>query len=80
MPIFILCYEITNNIIGLVSFRQEAKFQHTMKSEGVQDQGFGLWVSTLRAAGVLSDLIKGHCAGIECCTVRVEAVLPDTYR
>lgn len=80
MPIFIPCYKIISNIIGLVSFGQEAKSQHTMKSEGVQDQGIGLWASTSRAAGVLSDLIKGHCDSIECCPVRAEAVLLDTYR
>lgn len=80
VPIFIPCYKIINNIIGLVSFGQGAKCQHTMKSEGGQEQGIGLWASISRAAGVLSDLIKGHCDSIPCCPVRVEAVLLDTYR
>lgn len=80
VPIFIPCYKIINNIIGLFSFGQEVKCQHTMKSEGGQEQDIGLWASTPRAAGVLSDLIKGHSDSIACCPVSVKAVLLDTYR
>lgn len=67
--------------ISLALFPSDKKLSSSaaMKSEGEQDQGIGLWASTPRAAGLLSDLIEGHCDSIECCAVRVQAVLPDTY-
>lgn len=59
MPFCSPCYEIISSFIALVPFRQEATFQHAVKS-GVQDQGIGLQPFTLGDFAALVDATKGH--------------------